>query len=41
MAQIYGQEISMDDIVTVIRFSQVIESNAQLDLPGNGHARRN
>jgi hypothetical protein len=41
MKQIYGQEISLDDIVTVIRFSQVIESTAQLDLPGNGHARRN
>jgi hypothetical protein len=41
MEQIYGQEISLDDIVTVIRFSQVIESTAQLGLPGNGHARRN
>ena len=40
MEQIYVCEISMEDVVTVIRFSQVIESTAQLDLPGNGHARR-
>lgn len=41
MEQIYGREISMEDVVTVIRFSQVIESTAQIGLPGNGHASRN
>ena len=41
MEQIYGREITMDDVVTVIRFSQVIESTAQIDLPGDAHARRN
>jgi len=29
--------IGEDDIVTVIRFSQVIESTARQGLPGNGH----
>ncbi len=41
MEQIYGRDISTEDIVTVIRFSQVIESTAQLGLPSNGHASRN
>ena len=41
LEQIYGRDISTEDIVTVIRFSQVIESTAQLGLPTNGHASRN
>ena len=41
MTKIYGQEISMEDVVTVIRFSQVIESTSQVGQLGNGHARRN
>jgi len=41
MAQIYGREVTLEDIVTVIRFSQVMESTAQMGMPGNGHARRN
>lgn len=41
MTKIYGQEVSTEDIVTVIRFSQVIESTSQVGQLGNGHARRN
>ena len=37
LEQIYGREVSPDDFVTVIRFSQVIESTARQGLPGNGH----
>jgi hypothetical protein len=37
LEQIYGREVSPDDFVTVIRFSQVIESTARQELPGNGH----
>ena len=41
LEQIYGREIGTDDIVTVIRFSQVIESTAQREgPPGNGHGPR-
>ena len=41
LEQIYGREIGADDIVTVIRFSQVIESTAAREgPPGNGHAPR-
>ena len=37
LEQIYGREVSQEDFVTVIRFSQVIESTARQGLPGNGH----
>ena len=37
LEQIYGREIGQDDLVTVIRFSQVIESTASRESPGNGH----
>ena len=37
LEQIYGREVSSEDFVTVIRFSQVIESTARQGLPGNGH----
>jgi len=37
LEQIYGREVSNEDFVTVIRFSQVIESTARQGLPGNGH----
>jgi hypothetical protein len=41
LEQIYGREIGQDDLVTVIRFSQVIETTAQRDAPpGNGHGPR-
>ena len=40
LEQIYGREIGQEDLVTVIRFSQVIESTASRDLPGNGHGPR-
>jgi hypothetical protein len=41
LQQIYGREVDTDDIVTVIRFSQVIESTAAREgPPGNGHAPR-
>ena len=33
LEQIYGREIGDDDIVTVIRFSQVIETTAQREAP--------
>ena len=38
LEQIYGREVSTEDTVTVIRFSQVIESTAAREgPPGNGH----
>jgi hypothetical protein len=37
LEQIYGRDVSVEDFVTVIRFSQVIESTAREGLPGNGH----
>jgi hypothetical protein len=38
LEQIYGREIGQDDVVTVIRFSQVIEDSAtQRRQAGNGH----
>ena len=41
LEQIYGRDIGEDDIVTVIRFSQVIETTAQREgPPGNGHSPR-
>jgi hypothetical protein len=41
LEQIYGREIGQEDLVTVIRFSQVIETTAQRDAPpGNGHGPR-
>jgi hypothetical protein len=41
LKQIYGREVEPDDIVTVIRFSQVIESTAsQQGPPGNGQGPR-
>jgi len=39
LQQIYGREVGTEDTVTVIRFSQVIESTAAREgPPGNGHA---
>jgi hypothetical protein len=40
LEQIYGREVSVEDLVTVIRFSQVIESTARSGPPGNGHSPR-
>jgi hypothetical protein len=41
LEQIYGRAVGTDDIVTVIRFSQVIESTAAREgPPGNGQAPR-
>ena len=40
LQQIYGREVGIEDIVTVIRFSQVIESTARGGLPGNGQGPR-
>ena len=40
LEQIYGREVSREDLVTVIRFSQVIESTARAGPPGNGHSPR-
>jgi hypothetical protein len=37
LEQIYGREVSTEDFVTVIRFSQVIETTSRQGLPGNGH----
>jgi hypothetical protein len=39
LEQIYGREVAMDDVVTVIRFSQVIEDTARQRerRSGNGH----
>jgi hypothetical protein len=39
LEQIYGREIATDDVVTVIRFSQVAEdSPSRRSSPGNGHS---
>jgi hypothetical protein len=41
LEQIYGRDVGSDDLVTVIRFSQVIESTAAREgPPGNGQAPR-
>jgi hypothetical protein len=39
LKQIYGREIGADDVVTVIRFSQIVEDSAARRgrSPGNGH----
>ena len=39
LEQIYGREVAADEIVTVIRFSQVIESSGRTGpvRTGNGH----
>ena len=40
LEQIYGREIGQDDVVTVIRFSQVVEGGgSQRGGTGNGHGR--
>jgi hypothetical protein len=40
LEQIYGREIGQDDVVTVIRFSQVVEGNgSRRGGTGNGHGR--
>jgi hypothetical protein len=41
LEQIYGREIASDDIVTVIRFSRVVEDTAsqRRGRSGNGHGR--
>jgi hypothetical protein len=40
LKQIYGREVEPDDTVTVIRFSQVVESTQLQGPPGNGQAPR-
>ena len=40
LEQIYGREVAADEIVTVIRFSQVIESTEVHGPPGNGQSPR-
>ena len=41
LEQIYGRDVGSDDLVTVIRFSQVIESTAAREgPPGTGQAPR-
>ena len=40
LKQIYGREVAQEDIVTVIRFSQVIESTQRQGPPGNGQGPR-
>ena len=40
LKQIYGREVAPEDIVTVIRFSQVIESTQHQGPPGNGKGPR-
>ena len=40
LGQIYGREVEHDDLVTVIRFSQVIESTQHQGSPGNGQSPR-
>jgi hypothetical protein len=39
LEQIYGREIGQDDVVTVIRFSQVVEGSDSRGGTGNGHGR--
>jgi hypothetical protein len=43
LKQIYGREIATDDVVTVIRFSQVIEDtmSQRSRRSGNGHGKLN
>jgi len=40
LGQIYGREVQHEDLVTVIRFSQVIESTQHHGPPGNGQSPR-
>ena len=40
LEQIYSRPVAEDDVITVIRFSQVIESTARSGPPGNGHSPR-
>ena len=37
LEQIYGREIAPDDVVTVIRFSRVVEDGQRRERYGNGH----
>jgi hypothetical protein len=37
LEQIYGREIASDDVVTVIRFSQIVEDSGRGGTGGNGH----
>jgi hypothetical protein len=37
LKQIYGREIAPEDVVTVIRFSQVVEDSVRPGRTGNGH----
>jgi len=37
LEQIYGREIAPDDVVTVIRFSRVVEDGKRTERYGNGH----
>jgi hypothetical protein len=37
LKQIYGREIALEDVVTVIRFSQVVEDSHRHGRTGNGH----
>ena len=37
LEQIYGREIAPDDVVTVIRFSRVVEDGKRPEGYGNGH----
>ena len=37
LEQIYGREIAQDDVVTVIRFSRVVEDSQRREGYGNGH----
>jgi hypothetical protein len=37
LKQIYGREIVPEDVVTVIRFSQVVEGSVRAGRTGNGH----
>jgi hypothetical protein len=39
LAQIYGREIGSDDVVTVIRFSQVIEGTMRGGRGGTGNGQ--
>ena len=40
LGQIYGREVQHEDLVTVIRFSQVIESTQHHGPPGDGQSPR-
>jgi hypothetical protein len=39
LEQIYGREIASDDVVTVIRFSQIVEDSGRGGTGGNGHGQ--